>query len=145
MISNHENEELLRMFCAYCRRALKNANTDVLRTGARRARRETLFCDMHENELNRLFSPELLNTEESVFDVFGREVVVFGYELAEAVRKLPDEERTIILLYYFAGMSDRQISEELSCSRSTIQLRRSVALSKLREYLGEEACADDYL
>ena len=82
---------------------------------------------------------------ETDFEVCGRRVVVLGAELADAIRELPDEERAAVLLYYFAGWNDRRIAAELGFSRSTAQFRRSVALLRLREALGEGACLDDYL
>lgn len=138
-------EERLEKFCAYCRRVLRNANTDVLRTQARRAKRLTLFCDLCEAELNRLSCPFVLDEPETDFEVNGKRVVVLGTELADAIRALPDDERTAVLLYYFAGWKDHHIAQELGCSRSTAQFRRSMALLRLRKALGEEACLDDFL
>ena len=87
MGSNQENckgmseEERLEKFCAYCRRVLRNANTDVLRAQARRARRVTLFCDLCETELNRLSCPFVVDEPEADFEVGGKRVVVLGTEL----------------------------------------------------------------
>lgn len=151
MGSNQENckgmseEERLEKFCAYCRRVLRNANTDVLRAQARRARRVTLFCDLCETELNRLSCPFVVDKPEADFEVGGKRVVVLGTELADAIRSLPDDERTAVLLYYFAGWKDHHIAQELGCSRSTAQFRRATALLHLREALGEGACLDDFL
>lgn len=141
----HNEEARLEKFCAYCRRVLKNANTDVLRAQSRRAKRMTLFSDLSEADLNRLSCPFAVGVPETDFEVCGRRVVVLGAELADAIRELPDEERAAVLLYYFAGWNDRRIAAELGFSRSTAQFRRSVALLRLREALGEGACLDDYL
>lgn len=145
MISEDEKIEMVRMFCAYCRRTLRNARTDILREEARAARRETLFSDMREAELNRLAAPELLSSHEAVFEVAGLPVVVLGEELAGAIAALPDEEREAVLLYYFAGWTDRRIAEAVGCPRSTVQFRRTKALIALREWLGEEAHLHDFL
>lgn len=142
---NRDDSERLEKFCAYCRRVLRNANTDVLRAQARRARRETLFCDLREAELNQLSCPFAVSEPETDFEVLGHRVVVLGAALADAIRELPEQERAAVLLYYFAGWNDRKIASELGCSRSTAQFRRSMALLLLREALGEEARADDYL
>ena len=49
-----ENDEQAKLdkFCSYCRKVLRNANTDVLRAQARRAKRVTLFSDLCEAELD---------------------------------------------------------------------------------------------
>lgn len=84
MISEEEKLAAVKMFCAYCRRTLRNARTDIIRKQAREARWETVFSDMHESELNRLASPDDLISEEVVFEVVGREVVVMDTVLADA-------------------------------------------------------------
>lgn len=143
MNQEDERQMVVRMFCAYCIRTLRNARTDILREEARRARRETLFSEMREDEINRLAVP--VAEPESVFAVAGREVVVRGEALAEAIGALPQKGRDVVLLYYFAGWSDMRIAEECGCPRSTVQYRRAKALAQLREHFGEEAVIDDYL
>lgn len=145
MIQEPDKKAQLKMFCAYCRRTLRNARTDILRRELRDARRETLFSDLRESELNRLASPECVLGEEVTFNVLGQEVVVMGTELADAIYSLTKEEQAVVLLYYFAGWTDRRIAEELGCPRSTVQFHRARALGALRNYLGEGARADDFL
>lgn len=145
MIQDQEKQAQLKMFCAYCRRTLRNARTDILRRELRSARRETLFSDMRESELNRLAAPEHVFGEEVTFDALGRKIVVMGSELADAIYTLSKEEQAVILLYYFAGWTDRQIAEELGWPRSTVQFHRARALVSMRVYLGEEASVDDFL
>lgn len=89
MISEEEKMAAVKMFCAYCKRTLRNARTDIIRKQAREARWETVFSDMHESELNRLASPDDLISEEVVFEVVGREVVVMDTVLAEASMASP--------------------------------------------------------
>ncbi len=144
MISEEEKLAVVKMFCAYCRRTLRNARTDIIRKQAREARWETVFSDMHESELNRLASPDALISEEVVFEVVGREVVVMDTVLAEAIHGLSKGDQAIVLLYYFAEWTDRRIAEELGCPRSTVQFRRSKALLARRARL-EEVIGDDEL
>ena len=145
MIPEDEKQAVVKMFCAYCRRVLRNARTDIMREEARRSRRETLFSDMRADELDRLAaSPDLID-REFAFEAAGREVAVVGDALAEAIGALPECERDVILLYYFADWTDRRIADEYGCPRSTVQFRRAKALRALRDMLGEEAVMDDYL
>lgn len=137
MISEDEKKALVKMFCAYCRRALRNERTDILRREARDRNRETLFSDMRESELNRLVAPDGMVREEVVFEVLGREVVVLDAPLADAIRALPQTEQAIVLLYYFAEWTDRRIADALACPRSTVQFRRAKALAAMRTHLEE--------
>lgn len=54
---------------------------------------------------------------------------------------LPERERSIVLLAYWAGWSDRMIAEDMGCPRSTVQFRRARALAALRDALGGEGDA----
>ena len=73
-----------------------------------------------------------------VFEVMGIPVVVTGNLLADAIAQLPEEKRNVILLSYFLGMSDREISERMNVVRQTISKRRLVTLNELRKYLIKE-------
>lgn len=139
-----DKEKRLEKFLAYCRRVLRNANTDVMRARARRAKRAVPLSGLTERELGRLSRPFDFREEECV-EALGWRVTVLGAALAEAIRSLPDEERAAVLLHYFAGWPDRRVADELGCSRSTAQARRARALALLREVMGEGADADDYL
>lgn len=55
--------------------------------------------------------------------------------LLEAIRTLPEEKRTAILLYYFEGMTDVEIGKMFNTSRSTIQYRRTSSFELLKKYL----------
>jgi len=63
---------------------------------------------------------------------------VTGNLLADAIAQLPEEKRNVILLSYFLGMSDREISERMNVVRQTISKRRLVTLNELRKYLIKE-------
>ena len=52
--------------------------------------------------------------DEHVFEVQGLPVVVTGDLLADALAQLPEDKRDVILLSYFLGMTDREISEKLN-------------------------------
>ena len=62
--------------------------------------------------------------------------------LLEAIRTLPEEKRTAILLYYFEGMTDVEIGKMFNTSRSTIQYRRTSSFELLKKYL--EGHADEW-
>lgn len=136
-------QETVRMFCAYCRRTLRNARTDIVRKQARDAKRETLFSDMREEELDRLASPDGFVREGVLFEVLDSEVMVLDARLGGAISRLPGDEQAITLLYYFAEWTDRRIALELGYPRSTVQFKRSRALEALRSHLGEGVDRDD--
>lgn len=144
MISEGERVAAVKMFCAYCRRTLRNARTDIIRMRTRVARRETVFSDMRRGEVDGLGADGEPMPAEDVFKLDGCEVVVMDADLADAIRCLAKADQTIILLYYFAEWTDGRIGVELGCPRSTVQFRRSKALLALRARL-REVTGDDGL
>ena len=70
--------------------------------------------------------------------MLGRKIIVVGDLLAEALAQLPESKRDVILLSYFLGMTDVEISQRLNAVRSTISKRRNSILKELREYLEKE-------
>ena len=75
--------------------------------------------------------------DEHVTEVLGLPVVVTGNVLADALAQLPEGKRDVILLSYFLGMTDREISEKLHIVHQTVSKRRLVTLKELYEYLAK--------
>ncbi len=64
-----------------------------------------------------------------------REKVSKDHELEEAIAKLPDAYREIILLRFYAGRSCSEIAEQLGMPVGTVTKQLSRAYGKLRELL----------
>lgn len=50
-----------------------------------------------------------------------------------AVRKLPTDQRNVLLLSYFQGLSSSEIAEELEIPQGTVKSRVAAAMRKLRD------------
>jgi RNA polymerase sigma-70 factor, ECF subfamily len=57
-------------------------------------------------------------------------------ELARALRLLPDEQRLVLVLAYFGGLSQSQIAEQLALPLGTVKKRIRLGMRKLRAALG---------
>jgi RNA polymerase sigma-70 factor (ECF subfamily) len=53
--------------------------------------------------------------------------------LLEAVNALPEEQRVVVSLRYFAELSEEETAEALGLPRGTVKSRTSRALERLRE------------
>lgn len=53
----------------------------------------------------------------------------------EALRRLPEEQREVVLLRIYAGMKFGDIADVLQASTKTVESRHRLALEKLREWL----------
>jgi RNA polymerase sigma factor (sigma-70 family) len=58
--------------------------------------------------------------------------------ILDEVARLPDRYREVVALRYFAGLSEIETADVLSCPRGTAKSRLSRALDMLRVALGEE-------
>ena len=68
--------------------------------------------------------------EASVLDAERR------HELLTAVNDLPDDQRLVVSLRYFAGLSEEEVAEALGIAPGTVKSRTSRALERLREAYG---------
>lgn len=57
--------------------------------------------------------------------------------LREAIRELPEQQRTVLALSYYEGLSQRQIAEVLHVTESRISQIRSAAVKTLRVRLAD--------
>lgn len=125
-------------FGGFCTRVLKNEAMRIHNEYAKQRDREKSLDDLTPSELSQLATMDKPFMREHVFDVLGNPVIVNGDLLAGAISKLPADKRDIILLSYFLGMTDREISEQLQVVRQTISKRRAKTLKELRDYLEKE-------
>jgi RNA polymerase sigma-70 factor, ECF subfamily len=56
-------------------------------------------------------------------------------EIAAAVDRLPDRQRTVFMLSQFGGQSTSQVSETLGLSEATVRVHLFRAVRKLRRLL----------
>ena len=82
-------------------------------------------------------------SESRFFETKLGAVVVEDPDVAEVISILPDGQREIILLYYIIEKTDREISETLNISESTIQRHRKAAEQKLKKMLEEKRDAEN--
>jgi RNA polymerase sigma factor for flagellar operon FliA len=61
--------------------------------------------------------------------------------LAEAIRKLPDKEKLVIFLYYYDGLTLKEIGEVMGLSESRISQLHTKAILRLRGRLSRRKSA----
>jgi RNA polymerase sigma-70 factor (sigma-E family) len=100
---------------AYVRRAMVNTHL----SGWRRSRRETGIPDG--------------------FDIATRTDQTASYDdqdqLARALAVLPPRQRAVIVLRFYAGLSEAEIAETLGCAPGTVKSQASKAMQRLRREL----------
>ena len=61
-----------------------------------------------------------------------------GLPLKEAIRRLPEELRSVVILRYFTGLTLKETAASLDVPQGTVATRQRKALQLLRLELGEE-------
>jgi RNA polymerase sigma factor (sigma-70 family) len=125
-------------FGGFCTRVLKNEANRIRKEYSKQRDSEKSWDDLSQNELEQSAVTDRYFMDEHIFEVQGIPVVVIGDILAEAIAQLPEGKRDVILLSFFLGMSDREISQRLHVVHQTVSKRRLVSLIELRNYLEKE-------
>lgn len=130
---------IVKQFDSYCRTVLKN----TLRTLLAQRRRKT----SHEYPLDLDTLRIIAEPYETAKSLRAHKLDQWTTALledivADAIMSLSEDQRHIILLYYFLGRSDYEIADELNMVRRTVSRYRNRALSSLREFLGKEMAYD---
>jgi RNA polymerase sigma-70 factor (ECF subfamily) len=110
---------------AYLFACVKRYGLEWLRSRRRRRRREEAAA-----------RPELLNREPLFHDSL--EQAERRQALEEALGRLPEEQREVVVLKIWGGLAFLQIAEALNISANTAASRYRYALAKLRNQLAEE-------
>lgn len=105
---------------------------------ARRQAKEVSFCELPEIVVEKLIVWDDYESEYTTFDVCGTEIRVLDEELAEALKQLPEQNRNIVLMFFFLDMSDSEIGEKLNINRSTSYRHRRNSLEEIRKQLKEK-------
>ena len=71
--------------------------------------------------------------ERFCFQVKGYNIPIRNEILANALVKLSEKKRDIILLAYFLDMTDQEIADKLDMVRYTVQRRRAKSLKELKK------------
>jgi len=125
----------IESFDCYAKKIIKFTARSRYRSGKKRLESEVCFSELTKDELLSLATTDYYSVFDDSFDVGDWEIKVKNFDIANALRELPLNKREIILLYYFIGMTDKEVAECLAIPVSTAHNRRVKTLKKLREIL----------
>ena len=136
---NCVEEEIPRIFQAYCKRLIHNEACDAHRELRRRRDREVTFSDLSPHEERQLATCDeyFQDTDSGAFHIAGKRIT--AKLLSDALHSLSEEKRKAVLLYYFFDMNDVEIGRLLAIPRRTVQYRRTSSFEQLKTYLEEHA------
>ena len=65
-----------------------------------------------------------------------------GWDVASALARIPEEHREVLILAYFEGLSQREISRRTGVPLGTIKSRTTAALERLHRSLVNPAAEE---
>ena len=119
------------------KKVVRHVVKDYQRGLKRRKGKEVSFCELPEIVVDSLAVWDDYETDYTIFNVCGNDIRVLDDELAEALKKLSDQNRENLLMYYFLEMSDTDIGKLLNIDRSTSFCIRKKSLDEIRKLLEE--------
>ncbi len=135
-------EHIEYAFAAFCRTVLRNAAISTYRDFGRKQKREvSLDYLMSETHFEPFTTDNYFEQYDipTVFVVKGQKIVVASKRLADALARLPEQRRAVLLMYFFLGYTDTEAGNEYGRSRSTANYWKHAALKQLRkEWLKSE-------
>ena len=129
--SSFKNDEIIQnCFDSFCKTVLKNAAIDCYREIQKHRERELFFSELTEKEWQQLCMEDEYRLDSHIFQVLGQEVEVKNFMIAKALKRLPEKQRNVILMYYYLEMT-----EQMDLGQSTINYHKINSLKDLAEFL----------
>jgi len=138
-LSYDDKERNRKQFDCLFKKILCNEAKNTYKEIARRAKRETVFSELSERQMNSLSVMDEYAIDKTFYQVLGFDVEVRNDLIAAALNSLPLLKREVILLSYFLNMTDVEISRLLGYTSANIHYHRTNALESLKRLLKKEA------
>lgn len=110
-------------------RTVKNYNKEL----CRRSIHEVSFCELPEMAVNNIGIVDEYSIEFTTFDVFGTEVRIYDERLCDAIKKLSEMRRNILLMSYYLEIPDAEIAEILDIARYSVYRNRMRSLKLIKD------------
>lgn len=133
-LTKQEQDIVRRKFGKYCIKVLEGEALNYLAELDRLWEREVNFSNLPEDLLNQLCSYDEFH-ETSYFQVMDMEVAVKDESISDALYRLPEKKRMIILMAYFLDMTEKEIAEYLNLVQSTVHYHKAESLRMLKKIL----------
>lgn len=130
-----DEQSILRVFDSFCKVCIRNEWISCLRE-QKKIKERDVSIDTANKKYPELFRIEdTYPSDSTVYEVRGIKILVQDTKLADALNKLSEYNRNVILMSFFLEENCEEIAEYMGKCRSTISFQRKKSLQKLREYM----------
>lgn len=99
-----------------------------------RQEHEISFSDLTQEQQNQLYTCDDI-LKATHFQVMDMDVEVNDDEISEALSRLPEKKRMIILMTYFLDMKEAEIAQCMKLVQSTIHYHKAESLRLMKGFL----------
>lgn len=131
--------QIVKMFDSFCKKVIRNEARNIKKRYARLREQQISFTEVPESVLDSCQTLDVSAENSEVFLAQGMKLIVANLDLAEVINQLSESKQIIILLYYFAGLNDREIGEAIGMSIGGVWYQRKRAEEELKQRLGEKS------
>ena len=104
----------------------------------------TIARNLCMDEFRRPVAEDISEHEDRLYDMkAGPEQAVENLDLEQALERLPEEIREIVVLRHTSGLSAEEIGKMMGMSRFAVNRRAKAGLALLQKYLKEGGRQDD--
>lgn len=134
-ITLSEEKRILKQFDSYVKQCCTNYLLNIKEAEKRRRKRETLILDFQIRESMKF----KINSgiEISDFIINGNKIFIENTILLSALCSINEKEQELILLKYFIGYSDEELSEQMNIPRRTVTYKKGKIIQKVRRHMEE--------
>lgn len=136
MTPDRHEEHKQHTFDSFCKRAIKYEALNAYRQIRYRRTCEISLSELPEEIMEQLAVYDRYPWEYHSFTAHGTVILIENDLLADALNQLSQENREILLMYWFFEMTDREIADYLHLARKTVNNRRLKSYRLLKELMG---------
>ena len=96
---------------------------------------EKTFSELSKKEYNKLLTFDRYQSMNYVIPAAGFLLEIEDEQIFKAINKLTEHKQNVIILSYWLGMTDNEISQCLNIVRRTVCYIRKSSLKQLKKYL----------
>jgi RNA polymerase sigma factor (sigma-70 family) len=134
-LSPSDKRRIEMQFDHFCKTVLSNEMRNIKKHNYYLQRNEKTFSELTEAEYNRLSLTDEYKCFKHLIKAAGCLLEIRDERLFDALCKLPEHKRDILIFSYWMGMNDKDISEELNMVRRTVNYLRKSSIQQIKKYL----------
>lgn len=130
-----EDDDLLNQFDCFCKKVLKYRNYSIFKSEEKEKRKGVIYVGENENLFDQVYIEDEYGILYFWLKIDGLTIAIENELLYRSLLLLPNKKLVILLLSFFEGMTDKEISQEMLLPQSTVQYNRITALKRIRKLM----------